>query len=88
MSLRSLHRQAVRLNALDLDIYFAENELMRTEISAKFRRESIITELAVAGLAVSRWWEDARADFAVLVAIPSEGSRLHGQGLTRARGNS
>jgi L-histidine N-alpha-methyltransferase len=78
----------VRLNALDLDVFFAENELMRTEISAKFRRESITTELAAAGLAVSRWWEDARADFAVLVATPSQGTRLHGRGLTRATGGN
>ncbi len=74
MSLRSLRRQSVRLDALDLSVAFADGELMRTEISAKFRRESITAELAAAGLRVRRWWEDAAGDYAVLVASPS-GSR-------------
>ncbi len=74
MSLRSLSRQAVRLDALDLDVAFVDGELMRTEISAKFRRATITAELAAAGLAVCRWWEEAGGDFAVLLAIPS-GSR-------------
>ena len=71
MSLRSLRRQTVRLAALDLEVAFGDAELMRTEISAKFRRESITAELAAAGLAVRRWWEDAARDFAVLLATPS-----------------
>ena len=36
--------------ALDLDVDFAAGEQMRTEISAKFRRDGVERELAAAGL--------------------------------------
>ena len=39
MRLVSQRAQRVRLGALDLEVGFAAGEEMRTEISAKFRRE-------------------------------------------------
>ena len=65
MLLRSCEAQVVRVDALDAEVEFAAGEPMRTEISAKFRREGVERELAEAGFAVSRWWEDARGWFAL-----------------------
>uniref|UniRef100_UPI00037DA042 L-histidine N(alpha)-methyltransferase n=1 Tax=Nocardiopsis gilva TaxID=280236 RepID=UPI00037DA042 len=70
MRLRSTRRQRVHVGALDLDVGFAEGEEMRTEISAKFRREGIEGELARAGLTLTHWWTDPDGDFALLVAVP------------------
>jgi L-histidine N-alpha-methyltransferase len=43
---------------------------MRTEISAKFRRERVEAELAAAGLHLARWWTDPGADFALSLSVP------------------
>jgi L-histidine N-alpha-methyltransferase len=75
MSVRSLHPQTVRLAALELEISFDEGELMRTEISAKFRRRGIGAELAAAGFEVARWWTDAEGDFALVLAAPGQARR-------------
>ena len=48
---------------------FADGEEIRTEISAKFRREGVEAELAAAGFALDRWWTDAAGDFAVSLAV-------------------
>ncbi|WP_169789977.1 L-histidine N(alpha)-methyltransferase [Streptacidiphilus melanogenes] len=71
MHLRSLRAQTVKVPALDLSVDFAADELMRTEISCKFRRESLTTELAAGGLTVRHWWTDESARFALLLAVPS-----------------
>jgi L-histidine N-alpha-methyltransferase len=73
MFLRSLHEQTVRLEALELEVGFDEGELMRTEISAKFRERQLTSELEAAGLAVQRWWTDDAGDFAVLLASTTKG---------------
>lgn len=65
MFLRSTTDQKVRLADLDLEVEFAEGELLHTEISAKFRREGIEQELASAGLEPRRWWTDAGTNFAL-----------------------
>jgi L-histidine Nalpha-methyltransferase len=65
MRLRSEAAQSVRAAALDLEVQFAPGEEMRTEISAKFRRQGIERELAAAGLPLSEWWTDPVGDFAV-----------------------
>jgi L-histidine N-alpha-methyltransferase len=44
---------------------------MRTEISAKFRRDGIEAELAAAGLAMLRFWMDADGDFGLTLAQPA-----------------
>jgi L-histidine N-alpha-methyltransferase len=65
MRLRSLRDQIVRIGALDLEVAFAADEEMRTEISAKFRRERVEQEAAAVGLAVHEWWTDDGGDYAL-----------------------
>ncbi len=65
MRLRSRRAQRVRLAALDLDVDFAEGEEVRTEISAKFRRDRVDAELEVAGLRPSAFWTDEAGDYAL-----------------------
>jgi L-histidine N-alpha-methyltransferase len=71
MRLRSEVAQSVRSAELDLDVQFAADEEMRTEISAKFRREGVERELADAGLVLTEWWTDPAGDFAVSLAVPA-----------------
>ena len=65
MRLRSTRTQVVHLDDLNLTIPLAAGEEIRTEISAKFRRERIVAELACAGLRLTRWWTDPVGDFAL-----------------------
>jgi L-histidine N-alpha-methyltransferase len=65
MRLRSVLAQTVHVPALDLTVHFADGEEMRTEVSAKFRRERVVDELAAAGLELVRWWTDPQAQFAL-----------------------
>jgi L-histidine N-alpha-methyltransferase len=71
MRLRSEREHTVRIEALELDVHFAAGELMRTEISAKFRRERIEAELAACGLRLTQWWTDPAGDFAVSLSVPA-----------------
>jgi L-histidine N-alpha-methyltransferase len=71
MRLRSAHDQRVRVRALDLDVTFERGEEMRTEISAKFRREVVQAELAAAGLRMTHWWTDAAGDFGLSLSVPA-----------------
>ncbi len=73
MFVRSLRKQIVRLDALDLEVAFDAGELMLTEISAKFHLGRVTSELEAAGLAVQRSWTDDAGDFAVLLAAATEG---------------
>jgi L-histidine Nalpha-methyltransferase len=70
MRLRSSLAQTVRLPAIGLTVGFAEGEEMRTEVSAKFRREGVAAELATAGFALREWWTDAAAQFGLSLAVP------------------
>jgi L-histidine Nalpha-methyltransferase len=69
MVLRSMREQEVELEELDLRVSFAAGEEMRTEISAKFRRDGVEEELADAGLELQRWWPHASGDFALALAL-------------------
>ncbi|MES9606529.1 L-histidine N(alpha)-methyltransferase [Actinomadura sp. NPDC000929] len=71
MRLRSLRAQDVRVGGLDLDVSFAEGEEMRTEISAKFRRERLEAELGAAGLELAEFWTDEAGDFSLTLARPA-----------------
>ncbi|MEU6035833.1 L-histidine N(alpha)-methyltransferase [Actinomadura sp. NPDC047616] len=71
MRLRSARDQAVRIGGLDLAVSFAAGEEMRTEISAKFRRERLEDELRAAGLALAEFWTDAAGDFSLSLARPA-----------------
>jgi L-histidine N-alpha-methyltransferase len=70
MRLRSAVEQTVLLRAIDLRVRFGAGEEMRTEISAKFRREGIARELAAAGLELRSWWTDAQARFGLSLSVP------------------
>jgi L-histidine Nalpha-methyltransferase len=65
MRLRSRTAQTVKIPALDLAVDFGAGEEMRTEVSAKFRREGVGTELATAGLELTHWWTDREGRFAL-----------------------
>jgi dimethylhistidine N-methyltransferase len=71
MRLRATEPMHVRVAALDLDARFETGEEMRTEISAKFRRERVAAELEAAGLTLAEWWTDPAGDFALSLARPS-----------------
>jgi len=71
MRLVSDRDQRVRVGALDLEVEFAAGEQVRTEISTKFRRETVEAELAAAGLEVVAWWTDEPGDFAVSLSRPA-----------------
>jgi len=66
--LRSLVDQTVTIGALDLRVDFAEGEEIRTEVSAKFRLDGVVRELAEAGLVVVEQWTDEADDFALTLA--------------------
>lgn len=68
MRLRSTAAAQVTLSELDLDIVLEPGEEIRTEISAKFRREGIERELATAGFSLDSWWTDTKGRFALSLA--------------------
>lgn len=68
MWLRSIGAQRVRVGALDLDVDFDAAEEMLTEVSCKFRRETVTAELAAAGLTLTQWWTDPDGDFGLSLA--------------------
>jgi len=65
MRLRATRDMVVHLPDLDLDVHFDRGEDVRTEISAKFRRESLTAELAAAGFVGRGWWTDQRQWFSL-----------------------
>jgi L-histidine N-alpha-methyltransferase len=65
MRLRSLTAQTVKIPALDLAVDFGAGEELRTEVSAKFRKEGVRSELAVTGLELTHWWTDEEGRFAL-----------------------
>ncbi|MCZ7527405.1 MAG: L-histidine N(alpha)-methyltransferase [Acidimicrobiia bacterium] len=69
MRLRSAGPQRARIRRLDLAVGFADGEEVRTEISAKFRREGVEAELAAAGLELGRWWTDPAGDFGLSLSF-------------------
>jgi L-histidine N-alpha-methyltransferase len=68
MRLRSTTAAKVTLSELALDIALEPGEEIRTEISAKFRREGIEHELANAGFSLDSWWTDPEGRFALSLA--------------------
>jgi L-histidine Nalpha-methyltransferase len=68
MRLRSRREQRVTITDLALTVRFAAGEEMRTEISAKFRKDGIRAELAAAGFQTLRFWTDAGGDFGLTLA--------------------
>ncbi|MGA5899146.1 L-histidine N(alpha)-methyltransferase [Streptomyces venetus] len=69
MRLRSRTAQTVKVPALDLAVDFAAGEEMRTEVSAKFRKEGVRAELFAAGLELAHWWTDSAGRFALSLSV-------------------
>ena len=69
MRLRSRTAQTVKIPALDLAVDFAAGEEMRTEVSAKFRKEGVRAELSAAGLDLAHWWTDEEGRFALSLSV-------------------
>ncbi|MER5696129.1 L-histidine N(alpha)-methyltransferase [Streptomyces mirabilis] len=73
MRLRSLTEQTVKIPALGLAVDFADGEDLRTEISAKFRKQGLRRELAAAGLTVEHVWTSPGQGYGLALAAPSRG---------------
>ncbi|MDF3146056.1 MULTISPECIES: L-histidine N(alpha)-methyltransferase [unclassified Streptomyces] len=69
MRLRSRTAQTVKVPALDLAVDFAAGEEMRTEVSAKFRRDGVRAELSAAGMELAHWWTDGQGRFALSLSV-------------------
>ncbi|MCU7821734.1 L-histidine N(alpha)-methyltransferase [Kitasatospora sp. DSM 101779] len=70
MRLRSVRDQTVKIPALDMPVHFEAGEELRTEVSAKFRRERVADELAAAGMRLTHWWTDAAGRFGLSLSEP------------------
>lgn len=70
MYLRSRRRQRVAIPEGGMVVDFADGELMLTEISVKFTRESIERELREGGLRTVRWYTDDAKRFALSLCVP------------------
>lgn len=68
MRLRATRAMRVHIADLDLTVSFDAGEELRTEVSAKFRRDGVAAELDAAGFRIDRWWTDPDNRFAVALA--------------------
>lgn len=68
MRLRATRAMRVHVAGLDLTVDFADGEDMRTEVSAKFRKEGVRSELADSGFELVSWLTDAQGRFALSLA--------------------
>ena len=68
MRLVATREMHVVVPEIGVSVDFARGEEMRTEISAKFRRDGVEAELAVAGFHLDRWWTDEQGRFALTLA--------------------
>lgn len=68
MRLRARRALTVKIPELDLLVSFEAGEEVRTEVSAKFRKDGVRGELAAAGLRLSQWWTDSAGRFALSLA--------------------
>jgi L-histidine Nalpha-methyltransferase len=69
MRLRARGDITAKIPALDLAVHLAAGEEIRTEVSAKFRRERVRAELIAAGLRPRQWWTDGEGRFALSLAV-------------------
>jgi L-histidine N-alpha-methyltransferase len=71
MHLRSTREQWVAIPGAGMRVHFARGETVLTEISAKFTRARVESELGASGLRCAEWFSDARGRFALAVAVPT-----------------
>jgi L-histidine N-alpha-methyltransferase len=65
MRLQATRSMDVGIPKLDLRVSIDRDEEIRTEISAKFRRETLSAELVAAGFSPRGWWTDEQNWFSV-----------------------
>ena len=68
MRLRATRAMRAVVPEVDLRLRLEEGEEIRTEISAKFRREGVEAELKEAGFDLDAWWTDEQGRFALSLA--------------------
>ena len=68
MRLVATREMHVVVPEIGVSVDFARGEEMRTEISAKFRRDGVEAELAAAGFHLDGWWTDPQGRFALSLA--------------------
>jgi L-histidine N-alpha-methyltransferase len=73
MRLRATAPAKVTLSELGLDVVLQAGEEIRTEISAKFRREGIQKELTTARFELDSWWTDPEGRYALSLAKAVDG---------------
>ena len=70
MRLRSLDDQVVPIADLGMEVSFAAGEDLLTEISTKFTRQTVESELFQAGFVVDAMWEAPEGEFLLTLASP------------------
>jgi len=75
MHLRATEVQEVRIESLDRTVRFERDEMMRTEVSCKYTRESVGSMLADAGLELEHWFTDDDRAFALSLSRLGRGGR-------------
>jgi L-histidine N-alpha-methyltransferase len=75
MRLQARKGMRVAIRDLGLTVSFTAGEQMRTEVSAKFRREGVVRELAAAGFALRNWWTDPDGRYALSLSRASNRAR-------------
>ncbi|RJQ78238.1 L-histidine N(alpha)-methyltransferase [Pseudonocardiaceae bacterium YIM PH 21723] len=68
MRLRAQRDMRITVGELDLDVEFGAGEELRTETSAKFRRETLTAELSAAGFELQEFWTDKAGRFALTLS--------------------
>jgi L-histidine N-alpha-methyltransferase len=70
MYLVCMRGQSVNFKDLGRTLQFKEGDAVRTEISRKFTKESLVTLLSNAGFAVNAHYEAAAHPFSLVLAVP------------------
>jgi len=86
MRLRARHAHEVDIPGIDLRVRFGAREELRTEISAKFTRDRLETDLGAAGLALEHFYTDPQELFALSLAGPSAAIRRGGRAAAGSAG--
>ena len=68
MRLRATRSMEVHVPVVGVTVRFVEGEQLRTEVSAKFRKDRVKAELADAGFEIQHWWTDSQSRFGVSLA--------------------
>lgn len=72
MHLESLREQRVQISEIDLEVHLASGETIRTEMSHKYTRESVLALLDTAGFRLDSWETDRAGYFALALARRSD----------------